>query len=155
MLVFIAITQKLAQALLSKTLKQINNHSLGSGTASGQYSFTATSDVKGKWYLNFYINYAYSFSGSLSITHNWDTIDYGSKSAKNNFTFDNVMLYVWDIITFTSANGFNGQNYSFSFSYQEFPPSKLYKLYNLKEIWEKVTAYLFGMLKDGTRRNWE
>ena len=142
---------------MSNTLKYEENHIFYSGTASWNTT-TCTADVKGKGNLRYYLNYnGNNITINLKVTHNWNTIDYWTINRgyyEINVTWQNVEISVWDTITITTNSWFNGQANWIYFSYYYLKDgNKKVILYDIKEIWEKVTAYLFGMLKDGTRRD--
>lgn len=142
--------------MLSKTVKQINNHYLanGSSTETPQSDFKATSDVTGTGTLDFYVNYNSRTYYILYVEHNGETINYGKKTATYNFSFSNVTLYNWDKVTLSGETGFiSPVNYSIKFSYKEMPNSKIIKAYEIMNIWEKTNCYLFGMLPNGEWRD--
>ena len=151
MLVFIMVSQKLVQAMLSKTLKKINSTIIiTSDTSPGEV--TTTSEITGlDGNIHIYINYNSQLTVTLSIERNWENIFSGSKTGYNHFYFYGISLCKWDIIK--AKLGVSG-NASYSISFQNYvvlPNSKIVKVFELKNIRGKATLYLFGMLPDGTR----
>lgn len=139
--------------MLSKTLKEVTGHNLGSGTASAQSKFETTSDVSGIGTLIFYIWSSSNYGVTLTVEHNWESISYWSVIASWNHNFNNVILYKWDKITAQCWATVNTYPYSFTFNYKEFINTKIIKVFELKRISGKVNCYLLGRLPDGTRRD--
>lgn len=137
--------------MLSKTLKEISSTTIiSSNTSPGEV--TTTSEITGlDGNILISISYNSQLTVTLSIERNWENIFSGSKTGYRSFNFDGISLCKWDII---KANLWVSGQAPYSIAFQNYivlPNSKIVKVFELKNIREKATLYLFGMLPDGTR----
>ena len=137
--------------MCKNTPRQINNHNIPKNSETAT-SWNWTSDVKGTWKMTFYLQYAGNTQRTLVVgsKNYWVGTQIGSSDVCQ---WENVTVNVWDTVKVTWS-GFSSIVSTYCrISYSEYLNVKNCKVYELKEIWEKITGYLFGKLPDGTRRD--
>lgn len=164
MLVFIMVSQKLVQAMLSKvetaSEKYVELYKKNNGTSS--YSF----DLDTSSYDNVYLcgNDMYTNSNYLQL---WMYVNDSSSALFYQRIYNTPMSFKTNVTEKNSGNKVNKIKSAANswvywemivyWQYQKQKPKndKKIKVFENKEIGNNIVAYLLGRMPNGTRRNWE
>ena len=138
--------------MLAKVIGNKTTYILSQMKSSSEYPVTGTISLNWTGKLK-------SYTGSdvwlkITITHNWISKTYESTYDGEFYVYSNsIKLYNWDSFSINhNWATFNSRRITLVFDYTELD-IKFDKIYELKNIWEKITGYLFWKLPDGTRRD--
>lgn len=140
--------------MLCKVIGNKTTRIFGEAKSSSEYPVNGTISLNWTGKLKSYI--IGDVWLKITITHNWISKTYESTYDGEYYVYSNsIKLYNWDSFSINhNWATFNSRMITLVFDYTELD-IKFVKIYELKNIWEKLTVYLFGMLPTGEWRNWE
>lgn len=136
------------QAMLSKAEIEINEEfsksiskyaTIELAKFTAPYSTTININALCSWYLCIF----YLYKNDTNIVAQNDSLSYNWDIVVN--TGDNIIIKWYN----NDSNGVRTATWSLNIKY--FMDVKKIKIFDIKNIWEKLTGYLFGRLPDGTR----
>ena len=115
-----------------------------------------TNSMYHEWGYSSYSSISWTVKTSDNLndySYRWGSISWTVMTANFQEFSDNTTITYTATNTSDSWRETNKINYFFKVDYIKIGTYKKIKIYSLKEIWEKLTGYLFGMIPTGERRD--